>query len=363
MTRGVTGRHWRTMIRLGIAIAALAAPGMAQAALKFAVVNSSGTLVRGVGTTGAHQISGFPGAYEVDFGNNVSACGYVATAGDTGAGAVLEPVVATVAGRSGNTKGVFVQITRQDTNVGINEPFHLQLFCGTQKGAVVDEFGTLVRGGHATGAIHLGTGVYEVDFDSNVSKCAFTASAGETGNGGVAAPLEVMVAGRAGNVNGVFVNIEDRNGNFTDSPFHLELNCGSARLLAVINSNGTKKRGANVVSSQKLSSTLNDGRYEVIYNRNVSNCAYTATVGQPGNSGEITTPVTITTATRAGNSNGVFVFIHTTSGATIDEPFHLAVYCPPTAATAAADPGNGAQDTASTNLAPAAPTPDAIING
>jgi hypothetical protein len=41
-----------------------------------------------------------------------------------------------------------------------------------------------------------------------------------------------------------------------------------------------------------------------------------------------------TSATRAGNPNGVFIFLHgvfiflhQTNGATIDEPFHLAVTC------------------------------------
>src|SRR5262249_49150822 len=158
----------------------------------------------------------------------------------------------------------------------------------------------------------------EVIFDGNVSKCAYTAVLGTTGSGSVGDPGQVTVAGRAGNVNGVFIEIVNRSGTPVDSSFHLSVNCGSAKLIAVINGNGTKARGANVVSSKKLVPTLNDGRYEVIFNANVSNCSYTATVGTTTNGGSITTPVTITTATRAGNANGVFLFIHQTNGTTID---------------------------------------------
>jgi hypothetical protein len=82
-----------------------------------------------------------------------------------------------------------------------------------------------------------------------------------------------------------------------------------------------------VVSSAKLSATPNDGRYEVIFDRDVTTCAYTATIGLPGSSGSITTPVTITTASRAGQPNGVFLFVHKTDGTTVDEPFHMQVTC------------------------------------
>src|SRR5262249_524490 len=155
-------------------------------------------------------------------------------------------------------------------------------------------------------------GQYEVIFDRNVSKCAFDASIGTTSTGSIPNPGQVTVAGRLGNLNGVFIRIVDRAGNALDSSYHLELSCGSTKLLGGINENGTKARGANVVSSTKLVPTVNDGRYEVIFNRNVANCSYIASVGVTGNVGDVFTPVTITTATRAGNANGVFVFIHKT---------------------------------------------------
>jgi hypothetical protein len=345
-------RNWRRLLQVGIFVAALAVPGVAQAASgqKYAVLNSAGSIVRSFGTTGSIHIS--TGTYEVDFSSSMLACGYIATPGDSGAGAVSQPAVATVAQRAGNKKGLFIQTFDQSTGSLVDIPFQVQTFCGLKHWAVVAANGTLARGGHATGAIRLAAGQYEVDFDSNVSKCAFTAVLGTTADGTVGDPGQVTVAGRAGNVNGVFVDVVDRSGNHVDSSFHLSVNCGSAKLIAVINANGTKARGANVVSSTKLSPTVNDGRYEVIFNHNTSNCSFTASVGVPTNGGQIDTPVTITTATRAGNNNGVFVFIHQTNGTTIDEPFHLFVLCAPGASLAPASAGDGSQDVASGNAAP-----------
>jgi hypothetical protein len=92
-------------------------------------------------------------------------------------------------------------------------------------------------------------------------------------------------------------------------------------LWAVINSNGTLNRGSGVVSSANLGGAT--GAYEVIFNRNVSACAYVATVFrvflQAGG---------ISTDLRGGNNNGVFVETTDGVGALADRPFHLAVFCP-----------------------------------
>ena len=94
-----------------------------------------------------------------------------------------------------------------------------------------------------------------------------------------------------------------------------------------LEANGTLARGRNVVSVAKLSGA-NGGTYEVIFNRTVSGCVYTGDVGTTTNGGSIgPPPVILTTATRAGNANGVFIFIHQANGSTIDEPFHLVVDC------------------------------------
>ncbi len=322
-------RRLRSLLLLcSSAVLLFAIPATAQAASKWAVVNSAGTLVRSNGATAAASLG--TGTYQVTFKTSMLGCAFIATPGDTGAGAVAGPIVASVAERAGNSKAVYVETHDQTTGNLAAAPFHLTTYCGTGlKWAVVAGDGTLARGGHVASTTHLGTGNYEVLFDSNVNKCAFTATIGTTSIGTVPNPGEITVAGRAGNKTGVFVHVSDRTGIAIDSPFHLGVTCGKTKLFAVVDTSpttATLARGSKVTSVAKLSGA-GGGTYEVIFNRNVSTCAYAATVGVSTNGGSVTAPVTITTATRAGNPNGVFLFIHQANGTTIDEPFHLTVYC------------------------------------
>jgi len=297
--------------------------GTAIAAGKWEVGSSAGALVRSKAGTAYTQLS--IGTYVATFNSDQSKCAYIATPGDPGSGAVSGPVIATVATRSGNNNALFLQTWDQSTGALTNAPVHVATYCGTKKTyAVVGANGALARGSRVVSTARVGAGAYEVIFDRKVNTCAFTASIGTTGTGSVVAPGLITVAGRAGNKFGVFVNTVDRSGIQTDMPFHLAANCGGD--YAVVESNGTLARGAHVVSVTKLSGT-NGGTYEVIFDRTVSACAYTATIGLSTNGGSINTPVAVTTATRAGNANGVFVFIHQTNGSTIDEPFHLNVSC------------------------------------
>jgi hypothetical protein len=294
---------------------------------KWAVVNSAGALVRGVGAVSASSLG--TGTYQVTFNSDMSGCAYIATAGDTGAGAVSGPITATVATRAGNNNALFIQTFDQSTGSLSNQPFHVITFCKSKdRWAVIGSDGSIARrGSPVVSAAHLGTGNYEVIFSRPVAKCSFTGAIGTTGAGSISNPGTLTVAGRAGNKNGVFVRIVDRLGNSLDSSFHLGVTCGKASLMAVLEANGALARSHNVVSVAKLSGT-NGGTYEVIFNRTVSGCAYIASIGPTTNGGSIgPPPVVITTATRAGNSNGVFLFLHQANGSTIDEPFHLAVNC------------------------------------
>jgi len=344
-------RRRRLVTGMLVVVGAFAAPGAAQAANLWAVVNSAGGLVRAAGATAAVQLS--TGTYQVTFSKNQSACAYVATPGDPGAGAVAGPIVATVATRAGNVNALFIQTFDQSTGALSNQPFHVETYCGRNRFAVVDASGALARGGRVVSTTHLGTGSYEVIFDSNVNKCSFQGSIGTTGAGSVPSPGLLTVAGRAGNNAGVFVRIVDRAGNSLDSSFHLAVNCGRRKLIGVVDANGAKVRGAHVTGALKLSGA-NGGTYEVDFDQNVASCAYTASVGTTGNGGSIgPPPVTISTATRAGNPKGVFVFIHQASGATIDEPFHLTVICGATTVAApSAAPTGAPQDAPSSSPSP-----------
>ncbi len=325
----MSGRFRSLLLVCSSVTCLFAIPATAQAANKWAVVNSAGTLVRSNGATAATLIS--TGTYQVTFKTSMLNCAFIADPGDTDGGAVATPVVATVAERAGNSKALFIQTFNQSSGALSSQPFHVTTYCGPGlKWAVVGADGTLARGGHVTSTSHIATGQYEVIFDTNVNKCAFTANPGTTADGEVVAPGQVTVVGRAGNKHGVFIRIVDRTGAALDMPFHLGVTCGKTRLYAVVDttaSTATLARGSKVTSVAKLSTTANTGTYQVIFKRDVTGCAYEATVGLSGSGGSIGDPVTISTASRAGNADGVFVFVHQTTGATIDEPFHLTVYC------------------------------------
>jgi hypothetical protein len=95
-------------------------------------------------------------------------------------------------------------------------------------------------------------------------------------------------------------------------------------LFAVVNANGTLAFGFGAVSSTKLAT----GEYQVIFNRNVRDCAYVATIGLSGNLGG--SPAgEIAVVGRFNNVNGVFVQTFTSAGVPADLGFHLAVHCRP----------------------------------
>lgn len=85
--------------------------------------------------------------------------------------------------------------------------FHITETCAgnTQKYAVVDSIGTLVRGANANSASRLTTGTYVVTFDADVTGCAHNATVGQPGSVGASPPGLVTVAGRSGSAAGVFV--------------------------------------------------------------------------------------------------------------------------------------------------------------
>jgi hypothetical protein len=87
--------------------------------------------------------------------------------------------------------------------------------------AVVNADGTLARGHHAVSSAHLGTGEYQVIFDSNVRGGAYLATIGLSGSVGASAPGQITVVGRFNNVDGVYITTSNASGVLTDMSFHL----------------------------------------------------------------------------------------------------------------------------------------------
>lgn len=87
--------------------------------------------------------------------------------------------------------------------------------------AVVNSNGTLFHGSRVVSTTKLtlfGPGVYQVDFDRDVSHCTYTAS-------DYAFPTGVLVEPRSGDANGVFVETVNAAGTNTDSTFYLTVTC------------------------------------------------------------------------------------------------------------------------------------------
>ena len=88
-------------------------------------------------------------------------------------------------------------------------------------------------------------------------------------------------------------------------------------LFAAVAADGTLVRGNGVVSSTQLEM----GQYEVVFDRDVTGCGFTATLDNTSHEGEVVTD------TRASLPVGVFVQTHGSGGLSAAKGFYLAVDC------------------------------------
>jgi hypothetical protein len=176
-----------------------------------------------------------------------------------------------------------------------------------------------VRGG----ALHLAidvVGFFRAPNGGFVS--SVTAGAGLTGGGTGAVSLAVNTSTIQSRVTatcavGSFIRAIASNGTVT---------CGTPpveTLYAVVASDGTLQRGVGVTAANRVG-VAGSGTYEVIFNRDVRACVFTATLG----GGTIATFLGEVNATgRAGDVNGVFVDTNNSDGTAADKGFHLLVNC------------------------------------
>ena len=100
------------------------------------------------------------------------------------------------------------------------------------------------------------------------------------------------------------------------------LTAGASRF-AVVNAGGQAVRGRDVSSAARTS----EGRYQVIFNGDVRNCSYFATVGDESASAPPQNSQ-ISVGSLGPNVNGVAVRTENgTNGTELDRPFHLIVMC------------------------------------
>ncbi len=89
----------------------------------------------------------------------------------------------------------------------------------------------------------------------------------------------------------------------------------------VVAPNGAAVRGRGVTSVARSG----EGVYVAIFDADVRNCAYFATLGDESASAPGTGQISVTSA--AGNVNGVRVLARNSAGAPVDRSFHLIVSC------------------------------------
>jgi hypothetical protein len=127
-----------------------------------------------------------------------------------------------------------------------------------------------------------------------------------------ATPFGTNAAGKVANLNAD--RVDDQSAD--------DIVAKARPLWAVVSADGTlsRKNGASAVSH-----TAGSGQYAVTFSRDVSGCAYTATLG----STDTSTPPAgeAGVAQQSGSASGVIVVTRDSSGATADRPFHLTVDC------------------------------------
>lgn len=98
-------------------------------------------------------------------------------------------------------------------------------------------------------------------------------------------------------------------------------NGGSAQFFAVVHANATIARDKGAVSATKILT----GSYEVKFARNIKQCVYTATIGNPGAGNPVSGFIVV--ALRSGTTDSVFVETRDAGAALADRPFHLWINC------------------------------------
>jgi hypothetical protein len=88
--------------------------------------------------------------------------------------------------------------------------------------------GTIIVGiGSTTNAVHISTGVYQVDFLKNInSGCVWLGSPGIGAFSGTVAPSMISVTGRAGTTKSLFVQTFNSTGSAADIAFEIHVICG-----------------------------------------------------------------------------------------------------------------------------------------
>jgi hypothetical protein len=98
---------------------------------------------------------------------------------------------------------------------------------------------------------------------------------------------------------------------------------------AVVAADGTLARSSSVPGPVTVEHTATTGIYEVNFNKNVSGCAYEATIGDTASTAPAQGQISVSGDVNADSVDDVYVQTFDKTGVTLtDSPFHLTVTCP-----------------------------------
>lgn len=126
-----------------------------------------------------------------------------------------------------------------------------------------------------------------------------------------AAPFRTNAAGKVANLNA------DRVDDLSSE----DIVAQARPLWAVVSSAGTLGRNNGASSSSRLAA----GEYQVVFGRDVSGCAYDATIGTSDTAEPPAGEIGV--AQRAGSASSVSVVTRDSAGLKADRPFHLSIAC------------------------------------
>jgi hypothetical protein len=132
---------------------------------------------------------------------------------------------------------------------------------------------------------------------------------------------------RAGSVNVIADIVGYYVDHDHDDRYYTKLQVDRRTMFAVVNVDGTLRRGSAGVTSAEVTSGVKNGDYTVTFPRNVSGCGF---VASPTSAIESNNPIPGEVGAKTSNvtDNGVYVQFFDSTGGEVAGPFTLIVNCP-----------------------------------
>jgi hypothetical protein len=183
---------------------------------------------------------------------------------------------------------------------------------------VVDAAGGMTSNNGVAAVTPQGTGRFEVTFTRRVDGCVHLATVAASGGQAVPDNGLVFTAGGS-NRNSVLVQTRSIDGTPAAHPFHLQVRCAVGDTAVVVGD-----RAVRGTDQPKVRQT-GKGQWEIRFDRDIRDCSYVATIGDPDTEDPPTGLVNVGT----GRQDAAAILVETRirDGIRTDMPFHLQTRC------------------------------------